>query len=313
MGDERDEVGPERREAAQLLRRVALGRVGAHVLHGETDLPAEERDEVDLVGRERMALVAGDREHPERLAARRERRDDARPKPDAGELPLLRIARIRVHVPADDRLSILDDVLEHRARDRARRPTRIEVSGLAPGVRHHDRVLAVHEDDGEAREPEDAAQLAEEAVEGLLLVERGRERAGDPVDRLELVGAAPELVSELLRLDGPRLGGRGFAPEARGEPADGEPDEHLEAERDEDRVEVEVSVVAVGAQRLPEGEERCEEEGDDHSAGDAEADRSLRDGQVEHLPDRRVRLPRVVDDDEHSDDDDVETERAEPE
>src|SRR5207248_2803579 len=78
VGDERDEVGAEAREAAQLVGGRALGLVGADVLHRCRDEPAEQRRQLDLLGREGGALPANDREHADGPGAEQERRAEPR-------------------------------------------------------------------------------------------------------------------------------------------------------------------------------------------------------------------------------------------
>ena len=307
--DERDEVGAERPEPSKLLRRIPLGRVRAHVLNRETDLPREQRDQVDLVGRERVHRLAGDRKHPKQLRSRRERRDDAGPKPDPGQLLLLRVLRIRVHVAADDRLRLAGHVLEDGARRRPRRSAGVKALCLEAGVGHDDGFVSIDEDDRQALELEDPAELAEEAVERLLLLERGGESARDSVDGLELVGPAPKLVAQLLRLFGTRVGNGRLAPKPRGEPADEQAHEHLETERERDGVQVELAAVTVGTQHLPVRQERRQQERDDEAARDAKADSAFRDRQEERLPDRRIRFPGIEDNHEGAHDRDVERHR----
>ena len=112
-----------------------------------------------------------------------------------GELPLLRIARVRVHVSADDGLEVACDVLEHRPRDGPGGPARVQAFRIGARVRHDDRVVTLDEHDGQSLELDDAAELAEEAVERLVLLERRREGARDAVHRLELVGPSTQLVA----------------------------------------------------------------------------------------------------------------------
>ena len=50
--DERDEVGPQRGEAPELLDGLALGVVRADVLHGGCDESSEQREELDFFRRE---------------------------------------------------------------------------------------------------------------------------------------------------------------------------------------------------------------------------------------------------------------------
>ena len=194
--------------------------------------------------------------------------------------------------------------------DRPRRSAGIEASCLDARGGHDDGFVSIDEDDRQALELEDAAELAEEAVERFLLLERGCESARDPVDGLELIGSPPQLVAQLLRLSGPRVGHGRLAAKPRREPADEQAHQHLEAERERDGVQVELAVVAVGAKHLPVRQERREEERDDEAARDAEANRAFRDRQEERLPDRRVRLPGVEDDHEGAHDRDVERQGA---
>ena len=229
--------------------------------------------------------------------------------PGPGQFLLLRVLRIRVHVTANDRLRLARYVLEDGARHRPRRSAGIKALCLEAGVGHDDGLVSIDEDDRQALELEDPAELAEEAVERLLLLERGGESARDSVDGLELVGPAPKLVAQLLRLFGTRVGNGRLAPKPRREPADEEAHEHLEAERERDGVQVEVAVVTVGTKHLPVRQERRKEERDDEAARDAEADSAFRDRQEERLPDRRVRLPGVEDDHEGTHDGDVERQR----
>src|SRR5215207_9212737 len=107
--------------------------MGADVLDRVTDLPAEERHEVDLVTIERVGLLARDRHHPEDATARIEWRDDARLEARLGELTLLRVERVRVHVPADDRLAG-DHGLHDRAAQRTARAAREEPTFRAARV-----------------------------------------------------------------------------------------------------------------------------------------------------------------------------------
>jgi len=137
----------------------------------------------------------------------------------------------------------------------------------------------------------------------------GCESARDPVDGLELVGPPPELVAQLFRLPGARVGHGRLAPKPRREPADEQAHEHFEAERERDGVQGELSAVAVGAKHLPVPKERREEKRNDEAARDPEADGAFRDRQEERLPDRRVRLPGVEDDHEGAHDGDVERQR----
>jgi hypothetical protein len=209
------------------------------------------------------------------LPARGARRRGIEARP--GPVPSPLVLRIRVHVAANDRLRLARYVLEDRARRRSRRSAGIEASCLDTPVGHDDGFVSIDEDDRQALELEDAAELAEEAVERFVLLERQCESARNSVDGLELIGSPPQLVAQLLRLSGPRVGHGGLAPKPRREPADEQAHEHLEAERERDGVQVEVAVVAVGTKHLPVRQERRKEERDDEAARDAKANRAFRD------------------------------------
>ena len=75
-------------------------------------------------------------------------------------------------------------------------------------------------------------QLALERLERELLVERGSERAGRAVERFEQIGAAPELVAQVLGLGRACLGDGRLRAQPVDEPADDEPHEQLEPERE---------------------------------------------------------------------------------
>jgi hypothetical protein len=149
-------------------------------------------------------VCPADGQDPENLAAKGERRDDARFEAQRGELVLLRVAGVVAHVPADDRLAAGEDVLHDRARDRSSCPAGEELVLAPAGVRHHDRLLAFDDDDGEAVELEDAAHFGQEQTERFLLIERRAQRPRDAIDGLELVGAlrrgtAPGAAARALR------------------------------------------------------------------------------------------------------------------
>ena len=74
--DHGHEVGPERREPAQLGDGAALGLVGPDVLDGGGDLAGEEHHHLDLLGRELRPAVARDRQRAERPVRQRERCHD---------------------------------------------------------------------------------------------------------------------------------------------------------------------------------------------------------------------------------------------
>ena len=80
--DERDEVGAQRGQAAELVRGGALGLVGAQVLDRARDEPAEQRDELDLLGAEGPGLAARDHERADRPRPELQRREHARPDPE---------------------------------------------------------------------------------------------------------------------------------------------------------------------------------------------------------------------------------------
>ena len=95
------------------------------------------------------------------------------------------------------------------------RTAREELTFPEPRVGHDLDLVSLRKDDGEPVVVEDALHLAQEALEGFLLVKRRAERARHAVDRLELVGAATELVAKVLRLRRARLGQLGLAAQPR--------------------------------------------------------------------------------------------------
>jgi hypothetical protein len=194
-------------------------------------------------------VCPADGQDPENLAAKGERRDDARFEAQRGELVLLRVAGVVAHVPADDRLAAGEDVLHDRARDRSSCPAGEELVLAPAGVPHHDRLLAFDDDDGEAVELEDAAHFGQEQTERFLLIER---RASARATRL-----------------------------------------------------------TASSWSARSGEERRQEQRQEHSAENPVAHRSLDDGRHHDLTHRRVGLVGVVDDDVARDDAGVERERPE--
>ena len=204
MGDERDEVGPELREARELLDPSPLGLVGADVLHRGRDEAAEQRDELDLVLAERVGPVAREAEHPDRAGAEQEWRHQLAAQTEreellvGGRVPLLEVA-------AHDHLS-LEHALEQRALDRVAVPGREDLVRTAAGGRHRRRGVALDEDDRRPLEGKETAQLADERAERLVELERRAEGARAAVRGLEDVDAVAQLVAQPFRLGGARLG-----------------------------------------------------------------------------------------------------------
>src|SRR5256885_1597106 len=116
--DERDEVGAQGREAAKLLDRSPLGLVGADVLDGARDEPAEQARELDLLRAEGVGLAADEREHADRARTLEQRHRQPRAQPEGEELLLLRILGV-LHVAPVDGAVRAEQLLQQRA---ARRP-----------------------------------------------------------------------------------------------------------------------------------------------------------------------------------------------
>ena len=221
--DERDEVGAQRREAPQLLDRPALGLVRVDVLRGGRDEPAEQREQLDLLLLERVAAGADERQHPDRARAGDERRREPAAEAERDERLLLPVPR-RLELAPVDGLVRREHVLEQRAGERRRRARREGVVRAGAGGGHHARRAVLGEDDRDAVEREQAAQLADERAERLGELERRAQRARAAVDRVEEVGAPAELVAEGLRLRRPRLRARVLDAELPDERADDERD-----------------------------------------------------------------------------------------
>jgi hypothetical protein len=114
--DERDEVGAEGGEPAQLLHRRPLGLIGADVLDPAADQAPEQAEELDLAVAERAGLATHDGDRADRLGAGEERCDDSRAKPEREKVVLLLVLRFR-HVLPVEGLSPGNDVLDDRALD----------------------------------------------------------------------------------------------------------------------------------------------------------------------------------------------------
>ena len=164
--DERDEVGAKRREAAELLDGLALGLVGADVLHRARHEAAEQAGELDLVLGERVRLGPDEREHPDRAGPLQQW--CRKPTAQAEREELLLLGKVRAaHVAPVDRLVRAQELLQQRAVDLPRRAGRQNLVRTRAGHRHHLRGSALTEDDGDPVEREQPAHLADERIEGL--------------------------------------------------------------------------------------------------------------------------------------------------
>jgi hypothetical protein len=126
-----------------------------------------------------------------------------------------------------------------------------------------------------------------------------------------LVAPSAKAVAQLLGLGRPGLGDFRLTAQPTRQPADEDSHHALDAERESDSVGAEFAPVAVGAQSLAPREERSEREGQHRAADDAIANGRFGDRQEEDLPDRRIRLVGVVEDDIGGHDPGVEAERRE--
>ncbi len=286
MRDERDEVCAQRREAAQLLDGRALRVVGPDVLDRGRDEASEQGEQLDLLLRERARLLADDRDHPDRARAREQRRDHAAVQAEPHELGLLVEARL-AHVLAVDRLAS-EHLFQERPRDRPVAAGREDVRGRDARGRHHVRHAAFGEDDRGPVERHEPAQLPDEGAERLVEVERGAERPRAAPGRLEQVDTPAESVAQLLGLGRLRFRGRRLAAKPCDEPADDQPGQQQDPEREAHVVPAELGrAEAVRPPPLEEDERREEEDRHDDTAAQAEAQRRLDDREDER-PARRA-------------------------
>ena len=211
----------------QLLHPAPLGLVRADVLHRRRHEPAEQRDELDLLVRERVGRLPGDGQHPDRPRADRQRRDELAAQAERDEQTVLRELRVG-EVVAHDRMAG-EHALQHGALERADAAGREQLVRAAAGGGDRRRRVVLDEHDRRAVERNEAAQLDDERAERLLDLQRRAERAGAAVRRLERVDVAAELVAKRLGL------ARAHQPESRlllqtaHEPADDEPAEDEDA------------------------------------------------------------------------------------
>ena len=116
MRDQRDEIGAQGGEPAQLLDGAVLGFVGPDVLDRARDQAAEQADELELLTVEGARFAADERDHSEGLRPPQKRRRDPAVQPELDELPLFGIAGV-VHVFPVRRLAATQDLGEQRLAD----------------------------------------------------------------------------------------------------------------------------------------------------------------------------------------------------
>ena len=112
MRHEGNEVGPQRRQAPQLVRGRALRFVGSDVLDRGGDLPAEQGDELDLLRGEGIPLHPHEAEHPDRPGPHQQGRKQTALQAQREEIFLLRITAQLHRGPIDE--PALQHLLEHR-------------------------------------------------------------------------------------------------------------------------------------------------------------------------------------------------------
>ena len=155
------------------------------------------------------------------------------------------------------------------------------------------RLIPFYQHERNARERDEPAQLADERAERLVEVERRAERAGAAVRGVEQIRAPAELVAQRLRLVDARLCGERLLRETHHEPADEQRDQHLDTELERDVLDAVVAAKMGGAQALEPGEDRRRRKRRTHASPQHEERRALDDDEVEHLAQRRPRLPGV--------------------
>ena len=308
MRDERDEVGAHHRQALQLLDRAALALVGADVLHRRGDEAAEQAHQLDLVLRERVALVAADRDEPDRAAADVERRGDARVDPERPQPRLLGVFGAR----SRSRLTIVwprgDDVGEQAALERQHRSGRHHLVGERAGGRDHASRAFVGEHDRHALERHERAQLADERARGLVEVERRAERPRTAVGCVEQVGAAAQLVAQRLGLLDPALHVAALGLDAVDEPADEQRHHEAREDLEDEEVDPEVAVHGRGAPLLEPACDRDRGDGSQDAAAHAVAHGAGENRDQQQLAGRGAGLERE-EQDEARDDQEVERHR----
>ena len=141
-------------------------------------------------------------EHPDRARADRQRSDERlrRPSARAGAPPDTAGRRGRARY---DRVPV-EHLLEHGAFERAAVPGGNSSSAPRPAVAIVAAPSSSASTIASRSNGTNAPQLADERAERLLELERGRERAGAAVRRLEHVDPTAELVAQRLRLAGAR-------------------------------------------------------------------------------------------------------------
>ena len=237
--DERDEVGAQRREPPQLLDGLALGLVGADVLHG-----ARRR-----AGRAGQPARSPPRVNDVRLASGRARASRSSAPPAAAARRAGSAGRARgtppppgyrpLDVAPVDRLVRAQQLLQQRSVDRAA-PSRAASTSSAPApaaaITWALRLLAEHDRDPVEREQ--AAHLADERVEGLLELERRAERPGAAVGGLERSARRPSWSRSRSASPPASSATSRLADQAAHEPADDQAHQHLDPELEGDVVDV---------------------------------------------------------------------------
>ena len=293
--DQRDEVRPERRKAAQLVGARPFRLVGPQVLDGGCDEPAEERHEVDFLGSERGALRPRDCESADRASAQLEGREDARADAEGAQVGFLRVPILGDVLPVD-RPPLPHHLLQDGLRHADRAPGREDVVRAYTRGRHDATARRLHDEDRRTVEGEQAAQLLDEGGERRVQIERRAERTRRTARRLEQVDSPPELVAQPLRLGCALLGGSGLTPFHVHEPPDDAAErdrhEHAEHERVVPRGHTEL---CLPPELEPDEDRKCEHAGH-QTAGEPEEQRGFEHHEIDQRPQW---LPRLPGEDEH--------------
>ena len=200
--------------------------------------PADQRDELDLLGAEGVGLAADEGDQPDRGRPDEQRRGQPRAKPELEQHRFLGMELVEHVAPVDG--APRRERLEDRAVDRARASRREDFSGALARGREHFELVAFDEHDGDPIERHEPAHLADERAERLLEDQGRPERAGAAIRGLEHVDTATERIPQLLGLGRAALRHRALAFEAQHEPADDQTDDDLASDLERDVVGVEL-------------------------------------------------------------------------
>jgi hypothetical protein len=234
-----------------------------------------------------------------------ERRDDPAAHAEREQARLLGVLQVG-DVAAHGGLGALDHLAEQVLLEPEARAGRHHLLGGLAGSGDDVRLPVLEQDDRQAAERHEPAQLARERAEGILQVERRAERAGTAVRRVEQVGAAPQLVAQGGGPGRLLLGRAALSGEARHQRPDDQRRDQPRPSLEGDEVAAVADVRDRGAALLEPGRDRNRRHGHADSARQPQHDRSLDDRDQQQLLRRR---PGLVREEEHEAGDDRRVER----